>query len=259
MQEITNIVIIGTGNVANQLAFALHSKAVNIRQIFGRNAERAKSLADKINTEFCCDIREIDKTADAYFFCIADKAVSEILSQTDFTDHLLLHLSGTLNIEVFTGYSENYGVFYPLQTFTADTVVEFSDIPVCIEANKASNINKIKDLAGKLSKDIREVNSEQRSVIHVAAVFSCNFSNYFYTIAEKILDDHNLDFEILRPLIKETAAKVMGHSPSLVQTGPAKRNDERIISEHLKTLEEYPGFEILYKLISKDIQDHYNK
>ena len=258
VQELNRIVIIGTGNLANHLSFAMHSLGVEIVQVFGRNKEKARTLAEKFHTPFCSNIGEINKTADAYFFCIADQAVSEVLALTDFTDQLLLHLSGTLNMNVFSGFSENFGVFYPLQTFTSDKVIDFSNIPICIEANSKKNTSQLIELAEKLSKDVREINSEQRSIIHVAAVFSCNFSNYFYTIAEKILADNKLDFEILKPLIQETAAKALGHSPSQVQTGPAKRKDQKIVSEHLRILDKYPEFKELYDLISKNIQDHYN-
>ena len=219
---------------------------------------KAEKLARKIEAPFCSEISNIDKDADAYFFCISDHAVGEVLKKTDFSDHLLLHLSGTLNLNVFKEYSENYGVFYPLQTFTSDRDVDFSNIPICVESSNEKNKILLKQLAMKLSKDVREIDSQQRSTIHVAAIFSCNFSNYMYTIAEKILGDHKLDFEILKPLTLETAAKALDHSPSEVQTGPAKRKDHRILQEHLKILEKYPDYKELYELISQKIEDHYN-
>ncbi len=175
MQEINRVVIIGTGNVANHLSLALYSIGIKVLQVYGRNVIKAKSLAERINASYCSKISEIDKNADAYFFCIADEAIGEVLVQTSFSDHLLLHLSGTINMNVFTGYSKNYGVFYPLQTFTTDKVVDFSNIPICIEANNDLNVSLLSQLSEKLSNDVRRINSKQRAIIHIAAIFSCYY------------------------------------------------------------------------------------
>jgi len=149
--------------------------------------------------------------------------------------------------------SGNFGVFYPLQTFSKQKKIKFRNIPFCIEANNKKNENILKNIADKISDKVFIINSEQREYIHIAAVFSCNFTNYFYSVSEKLLKKNNIDFNILLPLIQETTQKIKKFKPSEVQTGPAARNDIKIIKKHLEKLKKNPEQQKLYNLISKNI------
>jgi len=132
--------------------------------------------------------------------------------------------------------------------------MDFSNVPICIEANTSHNLEKLKSIAKLLSNNIYEVNTEQRKVLHLAAVFACNFPNFMYTISEKIIKQANFDFDILRPLIKETAEKVIEMNPMEAQTGPAKRNDQNILDQHIEMLSDFPEFQKIYKQISLEIR-----
>ena len=152
-------------------------------------------------------------------------------------------------------YSDNVGVFYPLQTFTGQREMELNDVPFLIEANRIDNENRLLDLGRMLSEKVLVVNSTQRQALHIAAVFACNFSNHMYDIARKILEEYQLDFELLSPLITETAAKAVALGPEKSQTGPARRNDMKIIEEHLGLLQDNLAARDLYKTITDGIMD----
>jgi predicted short-subunit dehydrogenase-like oxidoreductase (DUF2520 family) len=139
---------------------------------------------------------------------------------------------------------------YPLQTFTKNTKLNYSEIPFLIEANNSRTLNFIKNIASLISENVVETNSEQRKNIHIAAVFACNFTNYLYTIADNLLENQNLSFDLLKPLIKETTRKAIEFKPEQNQTGPAKRKDLNVINKHLKALNQTPDIQKLYKIIS---------
>jgi len=147
----------------------------------------------------------------------------------------------------------NCGVFYPLQTFSKNQKINFKDVPICIEANNKKTLNILSNLAKSVSNNIYFTNSEQRKSLHLAAVFACNFTNHLYSISENILKKENIDFEILKPLIIETANKIKNHSPLEMQTGPAIRNDKEIIKEHLKLLKRNKTEQNIYKLLTENI------
>jgi predicted short-subunit dehydrogenase-like oxidoreductase (DUF2520 family) len=156
-------------------------------------------------------------------------------------------------MNILDGFSSNYGVFYPLQTFSKSRKVDFSDIPICIEANHPSNLMKLEELGQKISNTVSQINSEERKTLHLAAVFTNNFVNHFYAIGAEILQAKKLDFELLKPLIRETAAKIEALDPVEAQTGPAKRNDQTIIGLHLKMLRNKPEYQKIYSFVTESI------
>ena len=254
MKYIQNIVFIGAGNVATHLALAFKKAGVQILQVCSRTANPARELAEKVQAEHTTNLQSLNKDADLYLISVSDNAVEELTSQLSLKDKLTVHTSGSIPLEILNKVSVNHGVFYPLQTFSKSREVDFSNIPICVEANSAENLEKLKSVAKTLSNNIYEVDSEQRKVLHLAAVFACNFPNFMYTIADKILRDSDIDFDILRPLIKETAEKIQDVKPAEAQTGPAIRNDEKILSGHMEMLNDFPQLKELYKLISAEIQ-----
>ena len=233
---------------------ALKEAGINVLQIFSRTIEASQELANKVNATFTADLQKINSDADLYIISVADNAIEEVASQLDLKDKLVVHTSGSIQMGLLKGASENFGVFYPLQTFSKSKEVNFSTIPICIEANNSDNLEKLTSFAKMISANVQYVDSDQRKVLHLAAVFACNFPNYMYAIADKIIAKADLDFEILRPLIKETAEKVMEINPVEAQTGPANRSDEKIMNEHLKMLGDNPKFQEIYRLISSEIQ-----
>ena len=253
MKEINKIVLIGSGNVATHLALSLTKKGKNIIHIYGRTISRAKKLAEKTNSSYSDKIEDIPADADLYILSVSDHALSEVVKKIKFSDKLIVHTSGTSNIEKLKNSSENFGIFYPLQTFSANKNIDFKSIPICIEANTKENENVLNDLAKSISDNVYIVSSEERKIIHVCAVFVSNFSNFMYSIADDILEQHDLSFDILKPLILETAKKVISNKPKEVQTGPAFRKDHNTIEKHIDFLSDFGEYKTIYKLLSDQI------
>jgi predicted short-subunit dehydrogenase-like oxidoreductase (DUF2520 family) len=166
---------------------------------------------------------------------------------------LIVHTAGSVPMNILEGFTNTYGVFYPLQTFPKSRKVDFADIPICIEANHPSTFLKLEKLGSRLSGSVNQINSEERRTLHLAAVFTNNFVNHFYSIGAEILQDKKLDFDLLKPLIRETAAKVQTLQPFDAQTGPAKRNDQSIINAQLKMLHNKPEFQKIYSFATESI------
>ena len=254
-----NICFIGAGNLATQLSKSLYEKGFTISQVYSRTTESARVLANSIKTKYTTDISEIDTKADLYFIVLKDSAVDEILSQINFRNKLVVHCSGSLPLSVLNNHSKNIGVVYPLQSFSKNRNISFNSIPIFIESNSAKNEKRLFGIAQQLSDSVSVLDSEKRKVLHISAVFACNFVNHFYTISTEILKKIDIPFEVLKPLILETAQKVQELQPEKAQTGPAIRFDENIISSHLKELEGFNNYQELYNLISKSIFEYHKK
>ncbi len=252
------IVLFGTGNLATRLGTALKSANVEITQVFGRSEEGASKLSRILGCPFTTSGKKVESDADFYIIAVSDDAISAVLSGIRAGKQIVLHTSGSVQMDVLSSFAENYGVFYPLQTLSARREVDFTDVPLCIEASNPSAMEKITALAKTISGTVVSIDSEQRRQLHLAAVFVCNFVNHFYSIGEALLKDHHLDFNLLKPLIRETAAKAIQFSPASVRTGPAVRGNEEVMAMHLKMLEDYPAWKHFYKLISKDISHYHN-
>lgn len=249
---------IGAGNLATYLSSALYKKGYNISQVYSRTEASAKTLAIKLNTEYTISLKEI-KNADIYFIALKDSVMDEVLSQIDFHNKLIVHCSGSLPLSLLKNYSKNYGVLYPLQTFSKGREVDFTSIPVFIESDSKKNEDLLKEIANEISSTVLVLNSEKRKLLHISAVFACNFVNHLYTISSEILKSNDIPFEVLKPLILESALKVQEIEPLEAQTGPAVRFDENIISSHLNELKGNKGYEELYNSISKSIFEHHKK
>lgn len=254
---IKKITIIGSGNVATMLSKALFNKGFSINQVFSKSKINAETLIKKLTSnkqiKATNNIAEIDDTSDIYIVCVKDDAILTVVNQFLFKDKLIVHTSGSIGIDVFKEFNQ-FGVFYPLQTFSKDKDTDFANVPFCIEGNSEQTTYLLMDLATSISSKLYEINSEQRKKLHLAAVFACNFSNYMYSIAEEITSSNNINFDILKPLIEETASKIRFQSPKEAQTGPAKRKDEVTIQQHIQLLEKHPELQKIYQLLTKGIQ-----
>ena len=247
------ICLIGAGNMATQLGMALLEKGHQIVQVWSRTQQSAAKLASKLNCPYTTETSSITSKTDIYILAINDTAIESVLLQRSWGDTLVVHTAGSIPMNILTLYCTNYGVFYPFQTFTIEKKVDFDQIPVCIEANTPQNLEILNGLAQSISQNIKLFDSNQRQQIHLAAVFVCNFVNHFYTIGEKLLTEKGIDFEILKPLILETASKVIYQSPESSQTGPASRNDKIVMDKHLEMLANDPDLKNLYSLLSERI------
>lgn len=246
------ITIIGSGNVAQHLIKAFtKSELVKIVQVFSRKKASLMHLidSDKIVTDF-----SVLKEADLYVIAITDDAISRVSEQLRFQNKLVVHTSGTSSINVLN-LKNRRGVFYPLQTFSKTKPVDFSIIPICLEAENEADYSILETVAKSISNTVFSISSEQRKALHVSAVFVNNFTNHLYQIGQEICEEHQVPFEILKPLILETAEKIKTLTPVDAQTGPAKRNDSATIEAHLNYLTNENQRNI-YKLITQSIQNN---
>jgi len=249
--QIKDVVILGSGNLATSLAIALHKAGKNIVYIYSRTLDHAKVLAQKCETQFTDDIRDLPKSADLYIIACSDSSVKEIAEKLVDRKGIIVHTSGSIPLSVFSDQIGKFGVFYPLMTFSKNNEISFNNIPVCIEANSADIVIALYKFAKSITRNIAEVSSEKRKMLHLAAVFACNFTNLNYTVAEDLLQRNQLSFDLLRPLIVETALKTAQGRPSELQTGPAIREDDAIMKEQMESLNEIPEYKEMYKLLSK--------
>jgi len=259
LKEINNIVIIGSGNVATHLALAFQENGIHILQIFSRNIENAKNLAIKVGAAYTNVSLEIQDNADLYLFAVSDSAVISILQSYNWQNKLLAHTAGSLPIDIFQPFSENYGVFYPLQSFTKGRNFELKKVPFLIEGNNTTSEEILLRFAKKVSKKTICMKSEQRTAIHLAAVFASNFSNHMYSIASEILSKNNIPFNILNSLIEETTNKAIQTSPITAQTGPARRNNTEILQKHIDMLASEPDWQKIYTFASESIINFYKE
>ena len=252
------MVFIGAGNLATRLSLEFRRKGYLIEQVYSRTETSASVLGRLLQTNYTSSTDDIIKEADIYFIALKDSAIDEVLPQIDFDNRLVVHCSGSMPIDVLSAHSENYGVFYPLQTFSKERDVDFRQIPVFVEGNSAEAEKYLLHLADEISEKTSVMESASRIYLHVAAVFACNFVNHFYTVSTEVLKLKDIHFDVLHPLISETTAKATDMLPDKVQTGPAVRYDGNVISKHLELLESFPHYRELYKLISESVH-HYHK
>ena len=249
------VVIIGSGNVAQHLikAFA-KSSIVEIVQAFSRNKENLTNGIDssKITTDLNALI-----DADLYIISVSDNAIAEVSHQLNIENRLVVHTSGSIDM-IDLNDKNRKGVFYPLQTFSKSKEVNFDTIPICLETENNEDYKLLDTVAKSISEKVFNINSNQRKALHVSAVFVNNFVNHLYKIGNDICNKNNIPFEILQPLIQETARKITSLSPNEAQTGPAKRNDSQTINSHLQFLTDENQKEI-YKILTKSIIDNGKK
>ncbi|MFV8838818.1 Rossmann-like and DUF2520 domain-containing protein [Salinimicrobium soli] len=250
-----DLVLLGTGNVATHLFKAFSaSKEVNVVQVYNHSEESLKTF--KETTAVTTSLGEL-APADVYLLALKDDAIPEVAEKLENCTALVAHTSGAVEMDMLQKCSRR-GVFYPLQTFSKEKTLDYSEIPFCLEANSSEDLELLKKMAIEISGKAYEISSAQRKKIHLSAVFVCNFVNHLYAVGEKICRENEIPFEILQPLIKETAAKIQNVSPAEVQTGPAIRNDRTTITAHLEQLND-PENKKIYELLTHAIQKFHGK
>ena len=255
-----NIAILGAGNVAWHLSKAFIMAGHPVRQIWNRTVEKAADLSFEIGGNSISDLSQIKEEIDLIVITVSDEAIEQVASSLKPKDHqIVVHTSGSTSIDVLKPYAKQVGVIYPLQTFSKTVTVNFSEVPIFLEANHADVLADLKQVAGQITRKVEEADSAQRMNLHISAVFACNFTNHLYSIASDILEKNNLSFDYIKPLILETANKVLQANPKDVQTGPARRNDENTIQKHLDMLSADLDKQELYRLISQRIVKMYDE
>ena len=247
------ITIIGSGNVATHLAAAFKNAGHNIVQVYSRDLHNASLLAYHVKAEAIDSFNQINPETDLFMIAVKDDAIESIASVLAKHQKLIVHTSGATDLQALLKYTQNAGVFYPLQTFSKTKEVNFNTVPLCIEGANEQITSQLNELAYTITQNVYRINSAERKTLHLAAVFACNFTNYLYYLSQQLLADQKLPFDLLRPLIRETAEKVQEYLPASVQTGPAVRNDEKTMDAHLQLLHENPALQQLYKLLSQGI------
>lgn len=235
--------IIGRGNVGWHLLQAFAGKADVV-------SVDSKSLA------------ELRLDADIYIISVSDNAIEEIarrLNELLDSSRFVAHTSGTMPLDALDSFFGRTGVFYPLQTFSKNVNLDYREIPIFIESHSPEDESLLSEVAGLISNKVIRMDSQRRKDLHIASVLSCNFVNHLWTLAERYLNEKEIDFSLLRPLIEETTRKLKRLSPYDGQTGPAVRHDNKTISSHLQQLSDYPEISGIYTMLTESIESLHPK
>lgn len=230
------IAIVGNGNVASHLYRALENKC----PVTLINPRTFENLPDN---------------ADLILLCVSDNAIREVSLRLSEFKGIIAHTAGSVPMDIFKGKFENYGVFYPLQTFTKEVALDYEKIPVFIEGSSKEVKQKLASVAGLFTKTIKEIDSERRKKLHLASIFACNFTNALAGIAAEIMEEAGMEFDTLLPLMKQTVDKLEDLTPAEAQTGPAVRGDSKVLSDHLDMLVKKPRIRHLYNTLSSYIYE----
>lgn len=250
------ISFVGSGKVATHLAKAF-AQQHQIIQIMSRNLPHAEKLADQVGASAIDNYSQIEQEIDLLVIAVSDQSISSVIQAVHVfvPEQLIVHTSGSTDVKILSDIHSNAGVFYPLQTFSFERDIHWSDTPLLIEAEQANSLSILNALANSLTKRVYHYSSTQRLSLHLAAVFACNFSNYCYDMAKQTVDQAQVDFSLLYPLILETAKKATQHDPVQVQTGPAVRYDHNIVELHQNLLlkANRPDLKDIYQRLSQAI------
>lgn len=253
------IVFIGSGNIASHLAKAFHANGNIIRQIYSRTLAHAQTLARDVNAAPTDSLKHLVPDADLYIIAVADDAIPSVIRQLPKTlKGIVVHTSGATSLDILQEF-QHFGVIYPPQSINKHIDTDFSKIPFGVEANTEENLRLLFNTLKSIAPKTFACNSQQRLALHVAAVIANNFSNALFQMTYDILQHEQLDFELLKPIILETAHKVQYHPPYETQTGPARRGDYKVIDKHLEFLSQQPEERKIYQLLTDFIIKRYQK
>ncbi len=248
------ITMIGSGNLASHLAPALENAGHFVHEVYSRNPASAKGLCNILYNAACVSSLNFSQSKSAFFIiAVNDDAIEELSAQITLPPNgILLHTSGTKSISILSCF-EHFGSLYPLQTFTKRRKVSWEEIPILTEGSDEETAKHILALGKSISTKAFQASEEKRKLIHLSAVFSANFANHLLYMAKSMLDENDIDFTILQPLLSETLKKAFEIDPIKAQTGPAVRKDISTIRDHLKILDNKDDFKKIYKDITENI------
>ena len=241
-----NIVVIGIGRLGTNLAQALRDAGHDVTVVRGRAV-----------TTDCSEENQLPQTADAFIIAVKDDVLEDVIVRATKgrEDQLFLHTAGSMPMSVFSGHSHRYGVFYPMQTFSKETIVPFTDIPVFLEADSAETLDVLNELARTLSSHIYHLSTDERKYLHLAAVFACNFANHCMALSADVLGRIGIPFDVMLPLVDQTVRKLHTMSPVDAQTGPAVRHDNNVIISQHHLLDDNPKMQNVYDLLTQSIYE----
>lgn len=246
------IVIIGSGNVAYHLAKAFQENKIPVSQLFGRNENDLKFISGQLQIPFSTTQLQ---DADLYLICVSDGSISEVSKLITKENCLVAHTSGSLPKEILEGNFRKAS-FYPLQTFSKSKDLDYKEVPFFVESDDENDLELLKNLALNISEKVMISTYEKRKYIHLTAVFACNFVNHLFARAKEISDSQGIPFDYFLPLIKETTSKIEILEPKFAQTGPAIRNDERVLKAHEDLITDEEQLKI-YKIMNESIKKMY--
>lgn len=244
---------IGSGNVATHLSHAMNTIGHDIVQIISKNVDNAKGLAQAFSCDYTDDIKLMDQTVDVCIICVSDNQIEPIAKQLPPSDCVVVHTCGSVGLNALSSIGPNTGVFYPLQSFSKERQLDVQGIPFLLEASNPETLIILHTLAKSLSHYVLTADSETRLKYHLSAVLANNFVNHLYTESARLLEDSGLDFNVLKPIIKETALKIQNLPPAEAQTGPAKRGDQPTIEKHLALIKADKELSKLYIQLTEAI------
>ena len=249
--------MIGSGNVATSLAHGLASRC-EVVQVYSRRLAHARQLAEAIGcANVSSDLGNLVPDADVYIIAVSDDAIADVIAATHDNGALWVHTSGSKPIDLFKGHRRRFGVLWPMQSFSREMVTPLDEVHFFAEAGDESTLVDLMSLGHIISRHVIEADSEKRRQLHVASVFSCNFTNHMWTLANEVLDDAGLSFDAMKPLIRTTVEKLDRLTPAQSQTGPAIRHDKQVIANHLAMLD--GDKREIYDLLSQSIMNHHPK
>ncbi|KAA3646942.1 MAG: DUF2520 domain-containing protein [Bacteroidetes bacterium] len=251
---IKRVTIIGAGNVGHNFGKAFRQAGYVINEIYSRTQSSALLLSQTLNCDYTTDLKSIKSNTDLIILAINDDALETVINQIKIKDKIIVHSSGSTPLSLFNdkGFKQ-YGIFYPVQSFSKNETESLENIPICVEGNNDNTENLLYSFAKSVSTKVYAMDSKKRKALHVAAVFANNFTNHMFHIADDLLKQNKISFEIIRPLLEKTAGKLKTETPLGAQTGPAVRNDLKVIESHMEYLKNQKDYQELYGLITANI------
>jgi predicted short-subunit dehydrogenase-like oxidoreductase (DUF2520 family) len=254
-----NISFAGAGRVAGALCREMYHAGHNIGLIVSVSEKSGGSLADSCEAEWSVDLRYPDLT-DIIIVAVPDHMLAGVLQKIDCSSGTLVaHTAGSIGLDVFPEKIKRKGILYPLQTFSVERKVVFRDLPFFLESSDESSMVILENLSRSLGGKIYFADTEHRRLLHLAAIFVCNFTNHMLTAGKEVALRAGFPFEVLHPLIKETFSKALETGPENSQTGPAVRNDRNTIEKHLELLSFSPELYRIYSELTSSIIKYYKK
>lgn len=256
-RDCKTITFIGAGNVATQLATLFHESGCDIQQVFSRDIEKAQQLAKKVAAKGVNTLSDLHVNSDIYLLAVKDDAIEEIAHALNLANKICVHTSGSVDMNALQGIAKNIGVFYPLQQFNINQPINPNRVPLLIEASNVETLNSIENFARLVFTDVQTVDSTTRGKIHIAAVMVNNFMHHIAAKCRDYASENGFEFELLIPLMEETCRKMVSENLKETQTGPARRNDKKVLEKHQQAIED-KHLRAIYKTISESISDYYN-
>jgi len=252
--HLKSVTIIGAGNVGHNFGLAFRQAGYLIQEIYSRTQHSAMLLSQTLNCSYTTDLSQLNSNTDLLILAVNDDALPDVIDQIKLKNKPIVHTSGSTPIDIFQDKGlEDFGIFYPVQSFSKNETESLHSIPICVEGNNSKMEDLLLSLARSVSTKVYSMDSTKRKALHVAAVFANNFTNHLFHIAHELLAENKISFEIIRPLLEKTSNKIKTETPLNAQTGPAVRNDRKVIESHLQYLENHSDYREIYELMTNNI------